>query len=75
MAKIYLRVTIPDELQGEFMQVIRDFDTKHDPHHRGIVHTDMLTETDFPAEKMADIMQQVAPRMRYMGVKRFDEGE
>ena len=40
--KITLSVTLPDDLAQEFLQAIRDFDTKYDPNHEDKIIVQML---------------------------------
>jgi hypothetical protein len=66
VVKTVIRVTLPDELLQAFYQAIRDFDTRHDPDHEGMIHIEMLTEADWPAEKMAEVMSSVDPKPKYL---------
>jgi hypothetical protein len=70
--KIHLRIELADELAGEFMQAIRDFDTKHDPGHENKVKVEMMIESDWPAEQMAALLQAVKPAPAFTVIKRFD---
>lgn len=72
MAKLYFSCELPDELIGALLQAIRDFDTRHDPHHEGGVHFNMLTESDWPTEKMQAVMMAISPPPAYCVVKKFD---
>lgn len=38
MATIRLEIALPDELLQAFLQHLRDFDTRHDTEHKGLVH-------------------------------------
>lgn len=73
MTKIYFRVDISDALVGELMQVIRDFDLKHDPNRDGKVHVESLMESNFPVEKMEAVFKQIEPPFPYTAVHKFDE--
>jgi hypothetical protein len=57
------------------MQHIRDFDMKHDPNHEGRVQFESLIDSDWPAEKMAAMLNSVAPRPKYVEGKRTDVAE
>lgn len=72
MAKVYFRVTLPDELFQPLMQAIRDFDTKHDPKHEGKIQFESLAETDFPVEKLEAVMKTISPSFPVTVTKRFD---
>ena len=71
--KVYLRVDLPDELLGEFMQAIRDFDVKHDPNHEGRVHFESLAESDWPLEKMAKIFKAITPQPAFFYTVKLDK--
>jgi hypothetical protein len=73
MIKVVFRVTVPDELFEPLMQAIRDFDMEHDPDHKGKVHFDSLVESDWPTEKMAEIMNAIYPQPKHMYVKKLDK--
>jgi hypothetical protein len=73
MIKVVVRVTLPDELLQAFFQAIRDFDMKHDPNHEGKVQFEALTEADWPAEKMAEVLNAVSPAPEYTYVKKLDK--
>jgi hypothetical protein len=73
MIKVVFRVTVPDELLQDLMQTIRDFDMKHDPNHEGKVHFEALTEANWPAEKMAAILNAVSPPPKHTYVKKLDK--
>jgi hypothetical protein len=73
MIKVVFRISVPDELVQELFQAIRDFDTKHDPDHEGKVQIEALTETDWPVEKMAAILNAVSPAPEYTYVKKLDK--
>lgn len=75
MITIVFRVTLPDELLQPLMQAIRDFDMKHDPDHEGKVHFESLTDSEWPVERMAEVMNAVTPRPAYMYVKKFDKAD
>jgi hypothetical protein len=75
MIKTVFRVTLPDELFQPFMQHIRDFDMQHDPNHEGRVHFESLSDSDWPVEKMAEVLSSVTPQTAYMYGKRYDKGE
>lgn len=70
--KINLSVTVPDELAAEFMQVIRDFDTKHDPRHEDKIVVQMLAETDKSIEQMQAIHDAIRPPFEMKKTIRFD---
>ena len=59
--KINLTVELPSELAQEFMQVLRDFDTKHDPEHQGIVKFSALLEGEMTAEEATAMLQGITP--------------
>ena len=59
--KIALGITLPTELAGEFLQHIRDFDTKHDPEHKGIVHFVLLSVSDDSVTKLEEIVNKIEP--------------
>lgn len=68
MARIFMRVDLPDKLVQDFFQAIRNFDMQHDAKHQGKVNFHMLTEADFPAEKFAKILTEMkdGPDFVYM---------
>lgn len=70
MVDVFVRVTLPEELLQVFFQAIRDFDMKYDPNHEGKVQFEALTETDWPAEKMAEVMSAITPPSQYMYIAR-----
>jgi hypothetical protein len=75
VARIYLRVDLPDDLLIKFHQAIRDFDTKHDPDHKGIVQFAMLGKSDLPAEKLAGVFKNITPPFAHISVTKFDKEE
>jgi hypothetical protein len=75
MIKAVFQVTLPDELLQPFMQMVRDFDMKHDPDHEGKVHFEILTDSNWPAEKMVEVMNAISPRPAHMYFEKFDEGD
>ena len=72
MITIVLKATLPDALLQPFLQAIRDFDMMHDPDHEGHVHVDMLTESDWPVEKMAEALGAMKPRPAYFEARKPD---
>lgn len=70
--KITLSVTLPDDLAPEFLQTIRDFDTKHDPNHENKIIILMLTEGHRTAEQMAAVLNALRPRMEHMHTFKLD---
>lgn len=73
MGETYFRVELPDELIGELLQTIRDFDTRYDPHHEGRVHFESLMESDFPTDRMAAVFRAITPPPQHLYVKRFGQ--
>jgi hypothetical protein len=72
MVKVTLQIELPDELAQEWMQYVRNFDTKHDPNHEGKVKLQMLCDSDWPAERMQAMLQAVSPSPRFNYSKEFD---
>jgi hypothetical protein len=75
MIKVVLRTTLHDDLFQSFMQVIRDFDMKHDPNREGKVHFELLGESDWPAEKMAEVLRSVTPTPKHFVAKKLKRGK
>lgn len=71
MARIYFRVEMPEALLAEFMQSIRDFDLKHDPHHEDKVRFESVAETDWPQQKLVEMFRALKPSPSFLGVKKF----
>lgn len=65
MVNVVFRVKVSDELVQSLMQAVRDWDMQHDPNHEGKVQFELLTEADWPAEKMADILKSVSPKPEF----------
>lgn len=64
--KIKCVATIPDHLYGDFLQHIRDFDTKYDPHHEGIVDFEMVgTDSSLTVEQTQTAMRGVDPAFNF----------
>jgi hypothetical protein len=70
--KIAVSVTMPDDLVGEFLQLLRDFDVKHDPNHEGKVVLQMLAEGNQTAEQMAAVFDAIRPSMEFKHAIKFD---
>jgi len=73
MVKIVFAATLPNELLQSFLQTIRDFDMEHDPNHEGKVQIEMLTESDWPVDKMAEVLSSFTPKPQFMYVEKFDK--
>jgi len=67
-----LKVTIPDDLAKEFLQMIRDFDTKHDPNHEDKVTLQVFAEGGLTVEEMSEILDSMTPKMEHKCVVRAD---
>lgn len=70
--KITLSITLPDDLAQKFMQHIRDFDTKYDPHHEDKVLIQMLGVGDQTAEQMEEFFGTIRPRLELMHTFKAD---
>lgn len=68
--EVYLKATVPDELVAEFLQAIRDIDTRFDPNHDGRFHIDSLAEADWPVEKMAQVYRALTPSFEHVVIKK-----
>jgi len=71
--RIYFQVELPDALAGEFLQVLRSFDAKHDPQHRDIIRMQIISETDWPIEKAKQMFEALTPPFEHMVVKKSDK--
>jgi hypothetical protein len=57
---------LPDELVQEFMQYIRDYDTKYDEGHESKVHFELnIFASDMSVERLRDIFASLKPPMPY----------
>jgi hypothetical protein len=63
--KAVFRVTLPDELLQPLMQMIRDFDTKYDPEHEGKIHFESLIDSDWPVDRMTEVLNSIDPKPAY----------
>ena len=70
--KITLSVTLPDDLAQEFLQAIREFDTKYDPNHENKIVVQMLAESKQTAEQMEAVFGALRPRMEHMHAFKLD---
>jgi len=73
MIEVVFRASMPDELLLQFIQVIRDFDMKHDPDHTDKIKFEMLTDSDWPADKMTAVLQAVQPQPKFLFVRKFEK--
>lgn len=71
--KIFLKATVPDELVADFLQAIRDIDTRFDPHHQGRVHFESLAESEWPVEKMEKVYRALSPSFEHVIVKKGEQ--
>ena len=70
--KITLSVSMPDHLTQEFLQLIRDFDIKHDPNHEDKIIVQMLGVGNQTAEQMEAVFGALRPRMEHMHTFKLD---
>jgi hypothetical protein len=70
--KIQLTAELPDALYGPFLQHLRDFDTKHDPRHEGIVKFYTATNTEMTAEEISKIAAGIYPPLLVKTERKFD---
>lgn len=55
-------IDLPDELLQEFVQHMRDFDTKHDPNHEDIVRLSIgVIGSEMTAARVEQAMRNVQP--------------
>ena len=64
--KLYFSAEMPDHLVPDFLQVVRDFDTRHDPKHKGHVHFETMMETDWPVERAEAIFKGLRPAPEFV---------
>ena len=70
--KITLSVEMPDGLLQEFMQTIRNFDTKYDPEHEDKIVVHMLTQSGHTLEELKTVLSGVHPQMKETKVIKLD---
>ena len=70
--RITLSVELPEDLHQAFLQHLRDFDTKHDPDHKGIVTIFALsTGHKMSAEEFVRQARDITPPLPVAMKKEF----
>ena len=59
--KISLTIEFPDALAEEFVQLIRNFDVKHDPRHEDIVKLCWVMEGNVGIKRMQEVLGSIDP--------------
>ncbi len=70
--KVLLEISFPDSLAQEFMQILRDFDMKHDPKHEDRITMRTLSESNQSVEEMKAIFAALRPPFEFTKGKQFD---
>ena len=73
--RILLEVQIPDDLGMEFMQVLRDFDMKHDPNHEDKVQVRMLMHSEQTMDEVNAMFDRITPVPQFRQILRLDDNE
>lgn len=71
--KIHFSAELPDGLAQEFLQHLRDFDIRHDPHHENKVRLYIFPEGKCPtAEDAIKLLMSMTPAPQFIAVKKVD---
>lgn len=63
--KIVFEIDLAEELAGEFLQYMRDFDMKHDPLHEGKVTMTITMKSRHSSAEMKKILEAITPRPEF----------
>lgn len=70
--KVFLEISFPDDQAREFMQMLRNFDTKHDPRREGKVTMRIMGKSDQSVEQMKAIFAALKPPFKFTRSDKFD---
>jgi hypothetical protein len=64
--KGFVLFEMPDEWLEEFTQMVRHFDTAHDPQHEGKCVLEVFAETNTNAETLEAMFRRIAPTFPFI---------
>jgi hypothetical protein len=64
--KGFVLFEMPDDWLEEFAQMVRDFDTAHDPQHEGKCVMEVFAETSTTSETIEDMFRRLVPKFPFI---------